>query len=216
MVALSGGQLYLWDESSQSFKASAATQKLDHVAVGEGEIWGLYNSEVYQFDPESGQFVNIAGSGSFLAVAKEDDSVWLIGNNLKNLWQWDADGQNWTVRATYTGSANLIWLTARDENTVWALADDGSVLQWNPKSGTLLDQSAIDRGAQLDLRRREQDSLRSEPGGTHLLRCHDHRNGPSRGGADLPAGQRDRAGRRPAHDLQPQAGDLPQLRPRRR
>jgi Tectonin domain len=76
--------------SAQHFKQIAGTP-LSQIAAGRAEVWGLYNSRVYRFDPNSESFGQIPGSLSQVAVGGgtllQRDEVWGVNNG--NAYRFD-------------------------------------------------------------------------------------------------------------------------------
>ena len=65
--------------SAQHFQQITGTP-LSQIAAGRKEVWGLYNSRIYRFNPGSGGFDQIQGSLSQIAVGGgtllQSDEVW--------------------------------------------------------------------------------------------------------------------------------------------
>jgi Tectonin domain len=76
--------------SAQHFEQIAGTP-LSQIAAGRAEVWGLYNSRIYRFNPSTKNFAQISGSLEQIAVGGgtllQPDEVW--GVNSGHVYRFD-------------------------------------------------------------------------------------------------------------------------------
>ena len=131
VVALDpGGNLYLWDAGTRTFDALNLEQTFDQVSIGNDTIWALRGTTVYQWDDDQGVFVEAFEGATALAVAKQDDTVYILDQS-GNLQRYQYDVQDWTIVTSELGVDDLTVLAATSQGNLWGLTADGKVYQYN-------------------------------------------------------------------------------------
>lgn len=141
MVALSGGQLYHWDEASRTFTKASSSQALDRVAIGPGVLWGLSGTTAYRWDATGADFVAVSQDLIALSVAKNDGTVYAVSSD-GQLLRYDRSRGTFDALPSERNLSDLIDLTAVDRRTLWALTSGGDLLQWDYTDGRFVDLGA--------------------------------------------------------------------------
>lgn len=129
VLALSAEQLFIWDDSSDSFVVHPGQQKLEAISLGKQSIWGLLNGEAYQWNIDTNSFDDMDQSLTAIAVAKEDDSVWGLDSS-GELYRFNPHSQQFDAKNA--GASGLSSLYVRNQYSVWGRDSQGTIKQWDP------------------------------------------------------------------------------------
>lgn len=117
------GKIWRFDQAKGQFVQKAVGQTLLHIAVGAGSVWGVGQGLVpYQWD--GSKFSKVGGSVQYIGVPIYNGTPW--GRNGKTILRFNSNSKAFEpVPGSYK------FLAVGDDDTVWALAEDGWPCMWD-------------------------------------------------------------------------------------